>query len=83
MVSSSAVSLSPAPPAASAIATAARLSGSTGSLSGSRVKATQSEAIFRLVASLNGLIVLDYTTAAPDEMTLTSPGPFDGSENDE
>ena len=51
------------------MATAARFSAGTGSLSGSRAKAAQRAAIFRLVVSSNGWIIpLDYNTPAIDEM---------------
>jgi acyl-coenzyme A thioesterase PaaI-like protein len=53
----------------SAIATAARFSSPAGSAGTARVNAAQSAAIFRLVVSSKGLMTLDYTTAAPDEMT--------------
>jgi ABC-type transporter Mla subunit MlaD len=52
------------------MATAARFSAGAGSLSGSRANAAQDAAIFRLVASSNGLTIpLDYNTPAIDEMT--------------
>jgi hypothetical protein len=52
------------------MATAARFSAGAGSLWGSRAKAAQNSAIFRLVASSNGLVIpLDYNTPAIDEMT--------------
>jgi acyl-coenzyme A thioesterase PaaI-like protein len=51
------------------MATAARFSTGAGSLSGSRANAAQDAAIFRLVASSNGLTIpLDYNTRAIDEM---------------
>jgi hypothetical protein len=54
----------------SATATAARFKAGAGSASGNRTNAAQCPAIFRLVASSNGLIIpLDYTTPALDEMT--------------
>jgi hypothetical protein len=52
------------------MATAARFSAGVGSFSGNRTNAAQSAAIFRLVASSNGLVIpLDYNTPAIDEMT--------------
>jgi hypothetical protein len=56
------------------MATAARFSTGAGSLSGSRANAAQDAAIFRLVASSNGLTIpLDYNTPAIDEMVLVVP----------
>jgi hypothetical protein len=52
------------------MATAARFSAGAGSLSGNRANAAHRAAIFRLVASSNGLVIpLDYNTSAIDEMT--------------
>ena len=48
----------------SAMATAARFSAGAASLAGSRANAAQSSAIFRRVASSNGLVIpLDYNTS--------------------
>jgi len=71
-VSSNALS-SPSPAAVSASATAARLSAGGRSPSGRRVKDAQAFPIFRLVASSNGLMMLDYTTSALDEMRQNCP----------
>ncbi len=58
------------PASTSAMATAARFSAGAGSLSGNRAKPAQRAAIFRLVVSSNGqVILLDYNTSAIDEMT--------------
>ena len=52
------------------MATAARFSAGAGSLSGNRAKSAHRAAIFRLVVSSNGqVILLDYNTSAIDEMT--------------
>ncbi len=53
------------------MATAARLSADVVPLCGSRANAAQRAAIFRLVASSNDLMLLDYTSSAIDEMTAT------------
>ena len=51
--------------------TAARFSAGPASEAEARVKAATSSAIFRRVASSNGLTIpLDYNTSATDEMTL-------------
>jgi acyl-coenzyme A thioesterase PaaI-like protein len=51
--------------------TAARFSAGPASEAEARVKAATSSAIFRRVASSNGLTIpLDYNTSGPDEMTL-------------
>jgi hypothetical protein len=51
------------------MATAARFNAGTGGLSGNRAKPAHRAAIFRLVASSNGLFIpLDYNTLAIDEM---------------
>ena len=52
------------------MATAARFSAEAGSRAGSRAKAAQRSAIFRLVISSNGRVIpLDYNRSANDEMT--------------
>jgi hypothetical protein len=52
------------------MATAARFSTGAGSLAGRRANAAQRAAIFRRVASSNGLAIpLDYNTTAIDEMS--------------
>jgi hypothetical protein len=51
------------------MATAARFSAGAGSLTGARAKPAHRAAIFRLVVSSNGqLILLDYNRPAIDEM---------------
>jgi hypothetical protein len=53
--------------AVSASTTAARFSADGSAASGSRAKAAQASAIFRLVASSKALMMLDYTRTASDE----------------